>query len=341
MTKFSSIGGASAQKEPINAASAAAQTAAPAPDTVSADDAPTAADVHVDGLGSFNEFWNDDREVKGGDAAQPDGTATDGPEGAARPKAKKTWYQRLFGNDEGEIVDGPEAMDTEASEEMYRFGGQMAADLTDMMSAKVNHTLNATGTELEYRAPDEGRAKMASAWELWMRWKKVQVTPTTFLIFTWFTWYGMRFVFGMFAYMDRIRLYGFHWPWSDAWKLVRARKLGHDRPAFRTAADPAPQPAPAAPAMHVVNEPEPPAHTEPPAPPAAPAPPDPAIAAYAWKQCKQTGKPFRPGMGYPRTSKKTPELIDSFIDESAFISYKNSHGMIGIQSNKTKQDETA
>jgi hypothetical protein len=52
------------------------------------------------------------------------------------------------------------------------------------------------------------------------------------------------------------------------------------------------------------------------------------------KQCLETGQDFVEGYGYPRQSKTNPELIDCFLNSSAWTSYLNKHKMRGIQIHK-------
>jgi len=314
MSKFSSIGAAPEAAEPQVPKQ---PTMPPVEDSVSDTDF-----VVSDGtLGDIDDFIDLEREIKGKrPAGDAQGTDTDT---ATATGKKASWYQRMFGNKDGEITDGPEAMDTQMSDEMYQFSSSAAADMTDALFSRLNHTLHRTGSLADHEARPDGKERVRKAWELYMRWKQMVMTPGVFLVFTIFLNYGINTIFGVFRWVDRCRLYGWHWPWSDAWIAKAAAMYANAQNAHQNARPQEPAPVP----------------MDSPAPPTTAQQADAEAvkrAAEQWDKCLETGEPFLKGEGFPGSSKNFPELVGKFKNRSAMMSYMNRHNLSGQQVNSKK-----
>lgn len=288
-----------------------------------------------------------------GGGAQPDagGAIGGAPAPDASPDTEDTrkWYQRWF---TGRGADGPEQMeqDAEMDAEMYAMTAEATTEITDTALPMFIGRMHDRPAE-DFKADEDQKIGLAKAWELYLRHKQMKVSPLQFLVFKIFIVYGVNFIMGMFAWVGRIGVYGFHLPWSDSWKNhghKRFRKMQaedvtvqqsvqHDqqpqnaeqeRKAAPWETQPAPTPAPT-PAPMPAPMPAPPI-----APPVSPpiAPPRPVVN---YRSCKSgSGKMFRAGSGFPKTgvhklADKFPELVDSFINYPAFMAYSNKHALMG------------
>lgn len=306
-----------------NLTSAKKKTPAPEPQPYdgSMEDVFTVSDADL-GTDSLDEFFVQEREAP--PHAHPD-TGADGPQPLEdeHTERSRSWFERAFGSDD----DGPEEMDVEMSDEMYTFTADAASDITDIAFSNVNSTLHADDDVEKHQATEDKKAKVARAWELYARWKKMVMTPGTYLVWTIFMVYGFGTIFGLLKYANRIRVYGFHWPWSDKWK-VTAAEMGH----FQQPVEPQPE--------HV-QQPEPVAVAPQPQMSQQPAKPDAkepmaeevktAGDNVEWEpyRCLQTDNPIRKGEGVPKTSKNHPEIVGKFIDHTARMQYFNKMGWIG------------
>jgi hypothetical protein len=132
---------------------------------------------------------------------------------------------------------------------------------------------------------------------------------------------------GIAAYIQRVQMYGWHMPWSKSWKKKEA-DFKANMPGTR---GPIEQPT-KAPETGPVSAPT--SLTSAPAP--KPAPVESAKPAEKKiKKCLQTGRSFTEGEGFPKTSSTLPDLVDSFIDNSAWTAYRNANKLLGVKSSKT------
>lgn len=314
MSELSRIGAASEPVEPQQ----------PKPRTEPAQtataDMPT-FEVFDGGLGDMDQFIDTDRESRVNRPGADDPDPTTDPDPAKAKKA--SWYQRMFGNDKGEVTEGPEAMDAEMSDEMYRFTSEAASEFTDSIFSRMNHALHRTGTVADHRAQPDGRNSVRKAWELYLRWRQMVMTPGTYLVFTIFLNYGVNTIFGLFRWVDRCRTFGWHWPWSDSWipkanAMYREMERTHQQ---QGPTEPTPQPMDPAPQTTAQQT-----ETE-----------QLKRAAEAWEKCLETGEPFLKGQGFPKTSKEFPELIGKFKDRSAMMSYLNKRSLAGQQKSRAAE----
>jgi len=349
---------------------------APAVDVTDASSADTtgADATHISGYTTedFQKFFAQEPELPplpGDDGpatatahAAMDDTATDATADAAggladdaesaSDKSNRTWYQRWFGKKD---ADGPEQMeaDMEMDDQMYAMSAQMATELTDTTLPLLIGRMHDQPAE-NYKATEKEAEGIALGWELYLRQKKARLTPLNYLIFKITIVYGVNFVMGVFAWAGRIRLYGFHLPWSDSWKRTAFSRMKND--AVHDAVDA--RPAAVNPDEHRDAPVAPwdrPPQTAPQAAPeqqpevTAPSTERTTSAATAptprpqphFKKCMGTGKTFEAGNGYPKakhkTGKNNPDLIDKVINQGAYVSWANLNNQMGQQ--KTHHQE--
>lgn len=266
--------------------------------------------------------------------------ANGAPDMSATEQSNLNWFKRIFGKSE----DGPAQMEASAelNDEMYGLSGHMGAEITDTALPGIIGAMHDEPSEA-FKATEEQKGRLAKAWELYMRYIQVRITPFQYLMFQIFIVYGVNFIMGVFKWVGRMGIYGFHWPWSDSWK--RSKKAagnaaantaagvrnptenGHSaqhNEAVRAANQPAPVPQ-----QHPQAAPQ---HNPQAAPQPAPVQPV-AYAMEAYRQCKQTEKLFLTGTGYPKKGSKSgnrfPELVDRFATLKAFRIYSNKHKLYG------------
>jgi hypothetical protein len=210
---------------------------------------------------------------------------------------------------------------------------EAATEVTDQVLPMFIGKLHDEPAE-NFKADEDQKRGLARAWELYQRSKQMRLSPLQFLIFKITIVYGVNFLMGVFKWVARLQVYGWHMPWSDSWKQTAMRN------SLRPDLTP-PMAAPtdfaqAQPQNVAMAQPAPMPQTPPPPPvppkPAPAVPPQPAPVVN-YKSCQQTAKVFRAGEGYPQPQHKTaerfPELVDKFIDKAAFMAYSNKHGLYG------------
>lgn len=242
----------------------------------------------------------------------PEETPPSGDEEETR-KQNQSWFDRVFGGKK----DGPAQIDAEMNDEMYQLSGKMGAELTDGILPDLIKGMHDDDSSDKYKATEKQKSNLAHAWELYLRWIKQTLTPLTYLLFQIFIVYGLNFIFGLFKWLDRIRVFGFHFPWSEKWKLKRDKMEQRHQ-----------EPAPTAPAPNPETKAEPKSST----PAKEPAPPVEMQTCMYWElkngEGVKTPKEFPKGKGVPKTCKQ-PELIGKFSHYKAFIAYGNATKKLG------------
>jgi hypothetical protein len=243
-----------------------------------------------------------------------------------------------YSGDTATATNGTEPLNPE----MYELAGLLGAEITDTALPGIIGAMHDEPSEA-FKATPEQKSKLADAWQRYLAYVEVTVSPLTYLIFQIFIVYGVNFIFGVFKWVGRLGIYGWHWPWSDSWKRSKKRagnaagnvagntpasvpnatENGHSaqhNEAVRAAQQPAQQPAP-------VPQPAPQA-----APQQTPKQPV-ASPADNYRTCRQTYKLFRTGTGYPKKGSKSgdrfPELVDQFATLTAFRIYSNKNKLFG------------
>jgi hypothetical protein len=269
--------------------------------------------------------------VDGAAASDTIGAAADAASDTADTADTRKWYERWFG---GKDADGPAQMEenAELDNEMYRVTAEAATEVTDQLLPMFIGRLH-DRPAADFKADPEQKIGVARAWELYQRSKKMRLSPLQFLLFKITIVYGVNLVLGIFVWVSRLGIYGWHWPWSDSYKrpaqktvrptmkapMAQSMEQPYQEPANTAEMQPTPQPAPA---------PTPQA-----APKPAPQPPTEVIPPPNYKKCLQTGKLFRTGEGYPQAKHKTgqsfPQYVDAFADRAAWMAYSNKHALYG------------
>ncbi len=254
-------------------------------------------------------------------------TTTDAEAGAGGTKTATggAWYKNIFSNS----PHSPEDVETKIGADMDGLAPKMGVMLSDALFPAFIATLKDEESAGKYKADDAQKLDLEAAWKYWLMTMGIRVTPGFYLIYIHGIIYGIPFMGGVAAYIQRVQLYGWHWPWSKSWKK-KAAKMQSEIPGTR---GPINQPPPAP--MKVVHNEQasapapvqqsPPQQTAPPPPP--PAPPK------QMKKCLYTGQEFEVGKGHPKKS-KNPDLVDGFIDAAAYYGYRNANGNLGNSSNK-------
>lgn len=289
------------------------------------------ADLGTDAL---DAFWEDERETP-----NVGGNTTD-PEEA--PKKKKGFFENLFSKpeEETEDTDEPDLSQVEFSDEMYDFTAEAATEITDMFFSNANDKLHATDDPTKWQATDPERIKVQKAWKYYVKAKQMVMSPGWYLLFTIFIIYGLGTLFGMIAYFNRIRVYGWHWPWSDSWKQ-KQNSMQWTGPKTNAASN-----ATAERSEHISSSesteksaPEPKNEAKPQAPP-VPRKDAEQPRNLEMKKCPITGQNFKAGTGYPRTGKlvdQYPELKDKFATRSAWATYGNQTGLFGGRAHEARK----
>lgn len=285
------------------------------------------------GTGALDDFFEQERET-------PNVTATEEPK--AEPKKKTIWGQ-LFGSNDEEESDEPDLSEIELSDEMYDFTAEAATEITDMFFSNANDKLHATDDPTKWQATDPERSKLQKAWKYYVKAKQMVMSPGWYLLFTIFIIYGLGTLFGIIAYFNRIRVYGWHWPWSDSWK-AKQNGMQWTAPKTNAASNATPErqqhSLSSESAENSVSE------TQPEAKPQAPPVPRKDTEQprnLEMKKCPITGQNFKAGTGYPRSGKlveQYPELKDKFATRSAWATYGNQTGLFGGRAHEAKKQET-
>lgn len=353
---------------------------APAVDTTAPAAAPIAEPTHITSYDteSIARFMGMEPELPPlpnaeGNTAPPNATDADGnaqgaahtasagtgaptPEGAApTPDTEDTrsWYQRWF---TGRGADGPEQMEqnAEMDAEMYAMTAEATAEITDTALPLLIGRMHDQPAE-NFKATDEQKGKLAIAWELYLRHKQLKVSPLQFLIFRIFIVYGVNLMMGLFSWVGRLGVYGWHMPWSDSWKRKNQRlhrqPMAENMSVHESVQQPQPPQNAAEPRKPAPWETQPqptaaptPAPTEPPKTAPESTPINLPKTGPNYRTCIQTGKMYRAGEGFPQLGKhkmaeQFPDLVDKFKDYPAFMAYSNKHALMG-QGGKPKAKDT-
>jgi hypothetical protein len=281
--------------------------------------------------------------------------AADAAEATADTADTRKWYERWFG---GKDADGPAQMEenAELDNEMYRVTAEAATEVTDQLLPMFIGRLH-DRPAADFKADEEQKMGLARAWELYQRSKKMRLSPLQFLLFKISIVYGVNLVLGIFSWVGRLGIYGWHWPWSDSWKhpKPKKRKPGEISPARAEYLKNMKEPPVWTDEMEEALEkglnpddfrpkPQPEPQT---APQPSPAPAPQTTPAPGYKKCAQTGRLFRTGEGYPQAKHKTgqsfSQFVDAFADRAAWMAYSNKHALYGQggKQGMTTKPETA
>lgn len=251
----------------------------------------------------------------------------------------------LFGNIFSKTKHSPEELEQKIGADLDGRGSKMAMMLSDTVMPSLISTLKDEESSAKYKATPEQKDELEAAWKYVLMSWNIRVTPGAYLAYIHAIIYGIPLLGGVAAYIQRIQLYGWHWPWSKKWK-TQAQTFNANMPGTRgTVAQPQPQPQQAPSQAPQPAAPTPQTAPPPPPPPAAPMevvrerpaePAEPAQPARRQKRCLHTNKLFYEGEGFPKSSKSHPDLNDSFIDPSAWTAWRNANGMMGVQSREKK-----
>lgn len=325
MTKFSNIEGNASQKEEVKV-----KTEEPKVIQPSSDGMDTSAFVNF--VASPREMPKVDIDVDDNDrtTTSNDDFSTETEPDQERLKRDESWFKRVFGGKDDSPVSEEQA--AELDDEMYAASGQIGSEITDAVLPQLINSMHGTEDVSEYQATETQKEGLAKAWELYLRSIQRKVTPLTYLIGKIAVVYGGKFISGLFVYLSRLREIGFHWPWSNGWKKkYRYVSLSNatDDEVGRVVEEP-------------IMEQQPPAPQPAPAPrpqgPQQPVQPrqEPKLEKVTgnMKECLYDKTQFEEGKGFPRTSKSTPELIDSFATYSNYVTYCNKNGLRNKKKNK-------
>ena len=269
-------------------------------------------DDMLKGLPKQDNPFDDDDEGAEGEGADP--TA----------EKRKSWYDRYFGSG-----DGPAEMEgsMEMDDEMYAVSGRLATEMSDEAFPSLIQGLHGSDTTASYKATPEQKDGLAQAWELYLRSIKRKLTPLSYLLYKLFIVYGWKVISGVFVFMGRVKVYGWHLPWGDSWlrkrdELVAKGKMKAPTTAANTGthAD-----------LHQ-QEVERQQAQQPKPQPKTPTQPNNRLK----KTCLHTKKEFYEGEGFPKKSDVNPHLVDAFISRGAYMAYANTHAQMGQQKNNGK-----
>jgi len=249
--------------------------------------------------------------------------APDASEGAQAHAGNTTTKKGVFSNLFSKAPHTPEQVEAKIGADLDGIAPKMGFQLSDAIIPALIASCKDEENGDKYKASEEGKESLVEAYRLWFIQYKVRITPEFNLLWQHGIVYGIPLLGGLTAYIQRVQLYGWHFPWSKSWKK-KAQKMQAEMPGTRgpisqpttaapsppPAAPPQPQPVP----MQVVREQTPPLPAQqPPAP---------------LKKCLYSGNMFETGAGFPKTG-KNPDLIDAFYDMPAYIGYKNANKMMG------------
>jgi hypothetical protein len=242
-------------------------------------------------------------------------------------KRSWTWFKGAMDKDEGPVAD---ELKVEMDEEMYGLTASLGTGFSETLISSLIARMHGDKKAEEFKLKDEvaegskrtERSRLNHAWELFFRSIRLRVTPLTYLIGVMAQIWGLPLLGGFMKYWTRMSVFGFHWPWSEAWKLKAQKKQQAKEQAAEVAeAKKAEAPAPS---------------------PEAPKTPEPKpedtvtnlqICRF-WQWQTDNGKPittekvFQKGKGSPRTG-KDKSMIDKFGSYPAYVAYQNAVGNIG------------
>jgi hypothetical protein len=273
--------------------------------------------------------------VDGATASDTINAAADAEDATADTSDTRKWYERWFG---GKDADGPAQMEgnAEIDDEMYRVTAEAATEVTEQILTRVIGRLHDRPAS-DYLADPKQKTGVAHAWELYQRSKKISLSPLQYLLFKITIVWGIDLVLGIFVWVSRLGIYGWHWPWSDSWKrpsqktvrptmkpaMAQSMEQPYQEPINTAEMQPTPQPAPTP-----IPQPIPQGA---PKPTPQPTPQPDQLPNY--KKCLQTSRLFRTSEGYPQAKHKTgqsfPQFVDAFADRAAWMAYSNKNALYG------------
>lgn len=266
-------------------------------------------------------------------------------EPAVEQGAKAAGKKGLFGNLFSEAPKSDEDLEAELGGDLDGIGPELAFEIGDAIFPSVIGVIEEEDAQ-NFKADPDQKSKLIHAWTLFLKGHRVRVTPGLNLIIRNVQVYILPRLGSVLKYWTRVQLYGFHWPWSDSWKVkkkqMEAAQFG------RVASAPvqqAPQQQQVAP-VYATPAPPPPVYTqpvmevvreEPVQQPQVQTPPAPVVttAVPKLKTCLYTGEKFREGNGFPKTS-TNQDFVDGFVSMTAYRSYRNANGLMGAQAGKKK-----
>lgn len=211
----------------------------------------------------------------------------------------------------------PSAQETALDDQTVDILADAATNTNDELMAGLLKWLHGNQDKSAYKANTEAKGNIKKAWKLIIQKLKWQPSTWDAILFANFAAYGWSLIGGVITAAGRFAKGTLTWPWKKAKETFRRPDVETVKPDQQQQPDPAPQ-------MQVVKEPEQPAQDE-------------DEANFTMKRCLQTGHLFREGYGSPKRSKDNPELVDSFVNISAYTTYCNKHGLKGRGKKKTEK----
>ena len=272
---------------------------------------------------AFDDWYQQDKTA---DPIPDAGPEVEIPVEDAETASTRSWFNSVFTDE-----DGPDAMDTEMSDEMYSFSSDATTEITDMVMSNINSRLH--GGDIEsHQADAANRQKLKRAWELYLRWKKSYVTPSWYLVLTLFITYGMDTVTGVYKWYQRYLVLGWSRAWAkvtDMWsgdeELEEQKNSKEHQSAMRNARENAIS------VKDIADE----------VIPSRSKSIKPDVEEFELTEvCIYSGEKFKKGDGIPKVSKSFPELIGKFSSLSNYTAYKHQNGMMNYRGkgNKNKSE---
>lgn len=264
----------------------------------------------------------------GTDGPKPDVDAGDASDDGVKDAEDKnrSWFDRMFGGRK----DGPgvDEADTEMDDEMYQLSGGLGAEISDEALPRLISVMNDDSDHRKYKVSTDEKSRLARAWEIYLRSLKKRITPLQYLIGVHATIYGARLLGAFFSWFSRVQLYGFHWPWSEKWK-IKAAKLAEKLEVVHSNM----HPGTGAAEEETAAAPPPKQGVE---TASGPEPDNSNMEECLYWQLKngdgvETPQYFKKGQGFPKSSKNHKDLIGKFSSHGAFISYLNATNILGRQ----------
>lgn len=223
-------------------------------------------------------------------------TKTNIPDGGRQFKPEEETGSSTDEDGKKEEASTPAAPAINLDEKTIDVLADAATNANDELMSSVLKWLYGTSDKEQYRAKPGPKASIKEAWKLIIQKLNWQPSSWDAILFSNFAAFGWSLIGGMFTAISRFTKGTLSWPWK---KNKPEEEVETVKPQ-----------------MEAVRDKE-------------PAPPAEETADFSMKLCKETGKPFRVGYGYPKNSGKYPELIDAFCDSSAYRAYQNSKGNSG------------
>ncbi len=271
---------------------------------------------------SDNTFDDWYQQEKTADPIPDAGPEVEIPVEDAETASNRSWFNSVFTDE-----DGPDAMDTEMSDEMYSFSSDATTEITDMVMSNLNSRLH--GDDIKsHQADAANRQKVKRAWELYLRWKKSYVTPSWYLVLTLFITYGMDTVTGVYKWYQRYLVMGWSRAWAkvtDIWsgdeELEDQKNSKEHEDAMRKARENAISVKDIADEVIPVRSKS--------------IQPD-VDESELTETCMYSGERFKKGDGIPKVSKSFPELIGKFSSLGNYTAYKHQNGMMNYRGKGNK-----